>query len=91
MTTCPYATWVKITIFFTKMAILTHMKYDQVVSNKVNMEGYQSHSDKLVHWSKIELYLSIGLCILAINKFACFWDTHLQKKIIELQILNSEK
>ena len=43
-----------------KMVILTHVACGQQVSIMVNMGVYQTHGEKLVHWSKLELIWTIG-------------------------------
>ena len=45
---------------FDRFTSPANLAFDQLVTNMVNMEVHQKHSENLVHWSKLELIWAIG-------------------------------
>ena len=56
----------------TKMIILTHVACGQLVTNMVNMGGYQKHCEQLVNWFKLDFIWTIGWCVMVVFEFCIF-------------------
>ena len=87
VTSWSYATLIKMV----KIAILTNVACDHLVTNMVNMGGYQKHNETLVYWSKLELILSIGWCYMALFRLCMFLGQLVTKMMLELQISYGRK